>query len=165
VLRVFRASRFLCVEVLAFCALARHKAGLASVPGAGGLGRFHCPPESKIAAARARMHGQVAEWLKAHAWNACIGATLSRVRIPPCPPVIPVRYCFYLSKQFVTETEAQSIHMPCRQTAATLVARVRAVGILSHRTVKDGEGADSRQTVSRTGLGDRQGTDSDGVRG
>ena len=30
--------------------------------------------------------GQVAEWLKAHAWNACIGASLSRVRIPACPP-------------------------------------------------------------------------------
>ena len=33
-----------------------------------------------------RLPGQVAEWLKAHAWNACIGASLSRVRIPLCPP-------------------------------------------------------------------------------
>ncbi len=31
-------------------------------------------------------YGQVAEWLKAHAWNACIRATVSRVRIPLCPP-------------------------------------------------------------------------------
>lgn len=31
-------------------------------------------------------NGQVAEWLKAHAWNACIRATVSRVRIPLCPP-------------------------------------------------------------------------------
>ena len=30
--------------------------------------------------------GQVAEWLKAHAWNACIRETVSRVRIPLCPP-------------------------------------------------------------------------------
>jgi hypothetical protein len=29
--------------------------------------------------------GQVAEWFKAHAWKACGGASLSRVRIPPCP--------------------------------------------------------------------------------
>jgi hypothetical protein len=29
----------------------------------------------------------VAEWLKAHAWNACIGETLSRVRIPLSPPL------------------------------------------------------------------------------
>ena len=30
--------------------------------------------------------GQVAEWLKAHAWKVCIRETVSRVRIPPCPP-------------------------------------------------------------------------------
>ena len=30
--------------------------------------------------------GQVAEWSKAHAWNACRRATVSRVRIPLCPP-------------------------------------------------------------------------------
>ena len=29
---------------------------------------------------------EVAERLKAHAWKACIGATLSGVRIPPHPP-------------------------------------------------------------------------------
>src|SRR5947207_3291768 len=28
----------------------------------------------------------MAEWLKAHAWKACIGETLSRVRIPVSPP-------------------------------------------------------------------------------
>ena len=31
--------------------------------------------------------GQVAEWLKAHAWNACIRESVSRVRIPLCPPL------------------------------------------------------------------------------
>ena len=30
--------------------------------------------------------GEVAERLKAHAWKACKGATLSRVRIPLSPP-------------------------------------------------------------------------------
>ncbi|CAH1653837.1 hypothetical protein CHELA40_10852 [Chelatococcus asaccharovorans] len=34
--------------------------------------------------------GEVAEWLKAHAWNACIRATVSRVRIPLSPPDIYV---------------------------------------------------------------------------
>src|SRR5437016_7936409 len=35
----------------------------------------------------ARTHaGEMAEWLKAHAWKACIGETLSRVRIPVSPP-------------------------------------------------------------------------------
>lgn len=32
--------------------------------------------------------GEVAEWLKAHAWNACIWETISRVRIPLSPPFI-----------------------------------------------------------------------------
>ena len=30
--------------------------------------------------------GQVAEWLKAHAWKVCNGESRSRVRIPLCPP-------------------------------------------------------------------------------
>ena len=30
--------------------------------------------------------GEVAEWLKAHAWKACIRETVSWVRIPPSPP-------------------------------------------------------------------------------
>jgi hypothetical protein len=28
----------------------------------------------------------VSEWLKEHAWKACVGVTLPRVRIPPSPP-------------------------------------------------------------------------------
>ena len=31
--------------------------------------------------------GGVAERLKAHAWKACVGKNLPRVRIPPPPPV------------------------------------------------------------------------------
>ena len=30
--------------------------------------------------------GEVVEWFKAHAWKACKGVTLSRVRIPLSPP-------------------------------------------------------------------------------
>ncbi len=30
--------------------------------------------------------GEMAEWLKAHAWKACIVERLSRVRIPLSPP-------------------------------------------------------------------------------
>ena len=32
-------------------------------------------------------NGEVAEWLKAHAWKACKGAILSWVRIPFSPPL------------------------------------------------------------------------------
>ena len=33
-----------------------------------------------------RKHGEMAEWLKAHAWKACLGETLTWVRIPLSPP-------------------------------------------------------------------------------
>ena len=33
-----------------------------------------------------RLVGEVAERLKAHAWKACVGLPLPRVRIPPSPP-------------------------------------------------------------------------------
>gem|GEM_PF-2938745 len=37
-----------------------------------------------------RASGEVAEWSKAQHWKCCIGATLSRVRIPPSPlPMLP----------------------------------------------------------------------------
>ncbi len=35
-----------------------------------------------------KINGEVAEWLKAHAWKACKEATLSWVRIPFSPPKI-----------------------------------------------------------------------------
>src|SRR5438132_135538 len=34
--------------------------------------------------------GEMAEWLKAHAWKACLGETLTWVRIPLSPPLSPV---------------------------------------------------------------------------
>ena len=30
--------------------------------------------------------GEVSEWLKEHAWKACVRETVPRVRIPPSPP-------------------------------------------------------------------------------
>lgn len=49
--------------------------------------RYFPPPVPRPARWAARGPcGGVAEWLKAHAWKACIGATLSGVRIPLPPP-------------------------------------------------------------------------------
>src|SRR5690606_25302912 len=47
------------------------------------------PISTRSAARRGKpgRRGEVAEWLKAHAWNACIRETVSRVRIPLSPPV------------------------------------------------------------------------------
>ena len=33
------------------------------------------------------VRGEVAERFKAHAWKACVGLPLPRVRIPPSPPL------------------------------------------------------------------------------
>ncbi len=42
----------------------------------------------------------MAEWLKAHAWKACIGETLSWVRIPFSPPqIFNLKMAFILKKQ------------------------------------------------------------------
>src|ERR1700757_945108 len=50
--------------------------------------------------------GEMAEWLKAHAWKACIGETLSRVRIPVSPPV--------------TGSELDCFQLPCGDYAPRL---------------------------------------------
>src|SRR5215212_5296616 len=33
------------------------------------------------------LNGELSEWLKEHAWKACVGETLPRVRIPLSPPI------------------------------------------------------------------------------
>jgi hypothetical protein len=62
-----------CAASLALCGRRRAKLGGA---GLGGVfsGSF------KVA------KGEVSEWLKEHAWKACVGETLPWVRIPPSPP-------------------------------------------------------------------------------
>src|SRR5665213_3006846 len=45
--------------------------------------------------------GEVAEWLKAHAWKACLGETLTRVRIPLSPPPMSGKSLLLLS--FLTD--------------------------------------------------------------
>ena len=45
--------------------------------------------------------GEVAEWLKAQHWKCCIGATLSRVRIPLSP--------FYISLFWLTTSTILSV--------------------------------------------------------
>ncbi len=42
--------------------------------------------------------GEVAEWLKAHAWKACIRETVSRVRIPLSPPINLFKLFFFIRK-------------------------------------------------------------------
>ena len=41
----------------------------------------------------------MAEWLKAHAWKACLGETLTWVRIPLSPPAKSKTYACYQVRQ------------------------------------------------------------------
>src|SRR3954468_22122050 len=50
-------------------------------------------------------NGEMAEWLKAHAWKACLGETLTRVRIPLSPPVF---------RDELNPTDAQAVPDPHR---------------------------------------------------
>ena len=43
------------------------------------------PPHGKLLIP---LNGEMSEWLKEHAWKACVGETLPWVRIPLSPPVI-----------------------------------------------------------------------------
>src|SRR5215831_12447065 len=58
------------------------------------------PPRCNLRVFRPPIQGEMAEWLKAHAWKACIGETLSRVRIPLSPPDFFI-FLFSKSLRFV----------------------------------------------------------------
>ena len=54
--------------------------------------KAHSAPKARVISLQYRVRpgvrcGGVAEWLKAHAWKVCMRETVSRVRIPPPPPL------------------------------------------------------------------------------
>ena len=57
------------------------------------LGKFRGPAPRSLAksasALQERPPGEMAEWLKAHAWKACVRETVPWVRIPLSPPELP----------------------------------------------------------------------------
>lgn len=48
---------------------------------------MHLPNPRGETGRREGKDGEVAEWLKAHAWKVCLRETVTRVRIPLSPPV------------------------------------------------------------------------------
>lgn len=54
--------------------------------------------------------GKVDEWLKSHAWKACIRASVSRVRIPSFPPV---EFCIVYSAGCLVYPYQSSLHFLC----------------------------------------------------
>src|SRR4029077_20877543 len=78
----------------------------------------------------ASRYGGVAEWLKAHAWKACLRETVTWVRIPPPPPERQIRPP---SPSFVTAQKtpvAQGFSWPLPLcTRSPTFATMRAVGV------------------------------------
>jgi hypothetical protein len=91
------------------------------------------------------MRGWVAEWLKAHAWKACIRETVSRVRIPPHPPpsldkhLISLIYSDLLNLQPIIQpiiplpTGLVSRQIRCRTLDARSIRARTTGGASSHR--------------------------------
>ena len=49
---------------------------------------MHLPNPRGETGRRECKDGEVAEWLKAHAWKVCLRETVTRVQIPLSPPTI-----------------------------------------------------------------------------
>ena len=65
------------------------------------LWKFRRPPPRSLAKSllplQEKASGEMAEWLKAHAWKACVRETVPWVRIPLSPPAntaAPYFYCY-----------------------------------------------------------------------
>ena len=71
-------------------------------------------PPSRGAGREPNPDGEVSEWLKEHAWKACVSATAPRVRIPPSPPSAA-------SRVMTTERETRAR----RRVRSHAVGRVR----------------------------------------
>ena len=49
---------------------------------------------------RCNCRGEVAEWLKAHAWKACLLEMATWVRIPPSPPILAIQFQLLSNPEF-----------------------------------------------------------------
>ena len=79
------------------------KVGVAGNPCLPSTARPHCAS-----------FGGVAEWLKAHAWKACVGKNLPRVRIPPPPPVTRLILPWSLTEEPIAVSEFSAALLFCR---------------------------------------------------
>lgn len=70
------------VQGKAFAGWRRRRGGSAPQP----QGRCISPTRAAKPAGATCTDGEVAEWLKAHAWKVCLRETVTRVRIPLSPP-------------------------------------------------------------------------------
>src|ERR1700704_5241636 len=73
----------------------------------------------------------MAEWLKAHAWKACLGETLTRVRIPLSPPVQYQSLTEHVHKygrhRHEPVIEALQSHRPCSRGVSCSAVAAAAI--------------------------------------
>ncbi len=92
------------------CELAREEKGLEGMCYSGG--------QKTAKAHSSNRAGEMAEWLKAHAWKACMGETPSRVRIPVSPPDAPQFFRRHLARIPKNRGETRSAHLSRRLGSA-----------------------------------------------
>jgi hypothetical protein len=79
-------------------------------------------------------NGEVSEWLKEHAWKACVGVTLPRVRIPPSPPGLSKA----LSRSGNIENGGFAAISLAEASLLILQSRARSIVPLLHNSMKEG---------------------------
>ena len=79
----------------------------------------------------------MAEWLKAHAWKACLGEILTRVRIPPCPPDIVNNQAIY-QRSFAPKGKTPRTTKPAKRLRLSLISTVTNRGTMRFSTFEGG---------------------------
>ena len=67
----------------------------------------------RLFALQERASGEMAEWLKAHAWKACVRETVPWVRIPLSPPANSITCFLHQPNSRNTSTKLGSIKSSC----------------------------------------------------
>ena len=101
-----------------------------------GLGKIWRPRPGSLAKSvlplQERASGEMAEWLKAHAWKACVRETVPWVRIPLSPPF--ARFCapnYDLLRSYAFEPSLVRDSVGARPRRATLrIAVARAIATM-----------------------------------
>ena len=91
----------------------------------------------------------MAEWLKAHAWKACLGESLTWVRIPPAPPAI-LTSLLWLRGALLNPRKAAA--MTFIKKAMKRHSRTKAIttdGLRSYKAAMTEIGAAEKQEVGR----------------
>src|ERR1700722_7566644 len=96
------------------------------------------PAPARPGVRKGRSWGEVAEWLKAHAWKACLRETVTRVRIPLSPPPSPLKLLSFLRRETGIRTDGGFCQSQPRRPVIRPVADISLLSAIfplsRHRT-------------------------------